>query len=231
MRGSPRFYFGITSVSNLHGDEEIKRQTSVRFLGVLFYENLQWTSQIKLIKSKVSKSVGILYKSHRFLNKNTLRMLYFAFIHPYVTYANIVWASTSYLSLKSIFSKQKQACKLILKNKNMHTSNICIMKELNILNIYEINVLQNLLLMSKWHANKLPQSFKKLFSKPKHHFHTRTSKLSLAIPKYKTKRRSFALSCRAPKIWNSFPELHELPSYNFKSAVAKTSSLRLIKHF
>ena len=163
----------------LVGGEEVNRQSSIKFLGIVIDENLQWNCHIKSIKSKLSKSVGILYKSHKFLTKNTLRMLYFAFVHPYLTYANIVWASTSHSKLKSLFSKQKRACQLISKSNYSKTLNGNPMEKLNILNVYEINILQNLTFMSKWHSKKLPQSFKNSFTKPRHRFYTRKSKYSL----------------------------------------------------
>ena len=137
-------------------------------------------------------------------------MLYFAFVHPYLTYANVIWASLPFSRLKSIFKKQRQACKLIFKNPNNRMSKTQdYMKELRVMNVYEINVFQILKLMSKWKSKTLPQSFNNIFSKRKHGFNTRSSKSSLFIPKFKTKRRSFALSCRGPKIWNSFPFTHD----------------------
>ena len=45
--------------------------------------------------SKISKGIGILYKSRDVLRKQCLKQLYFSFIHYYVSYANIAWVSTS----------------------------------------------------------------------------------------------------------------------------------------
>ena len=216
------------------GGENINRQKTVKFLGVSIDENLKWKSQISLIKSKLSRSIGILYKTHKYLDQSILRIIYFSFIHPYLTYGNIVWASLPFSRLKQVFKKQKQACKLVFKNQTSHKLNKTLdyMKLLGVMNVYEINVFQILKLMSKWHSNELPMSFKNMFSKRKHSFNTRSSKCSLLIPKFKNKRRSFALSCRGPKIWNSFPSMHDkVKTQDLKHCIANTSSINLLKHF
>ena len=64
----------------------IKRETTMKFLGILLDENLTW----KHVEKKISKNNGILYKSRYFLNEKCSKMLYFAFI-PYLNYGNITW--------------------------------------------------------------------------------------------------------------------------------------------
>ena len=49
----------------------IKRDTITKFLGILLDENLTWKSHISYITSKISISIGIIYKSRNFL-KNTI---------------------------------------------------------------------------------------------------------------------------------------------------------------
>ena len=39
--------------------------------------------------------------------------LYFSFIHTYINYGNIAWASTTKTKLKKIYSQQKQAIKTV----------------------------------------------------------------------------------------------------------------------
>ena len=67
----------------------IKREYETKFLGVFIDENLSWKQHIDIVSSKISKSIGILYKSRDVLSKQCLKQLYFSFIHSYVNYANI----------------------------------------------------------------------------------------------------------------------------------------------
>ena len=76
-------------------DVKIKRENSLKIVGVMIDENLTWKTHIELAENKISKSVGILFKASRSLNSKSLQSIYFALVHPYIKYANIEWASTN----------------------------------------------------------------------------------------------------------------------------------------
>ena len=67
----------------------IERENSLKFLGVILDEHLTWKKHIQLIENKVSKNVGVLYKTSKLINSECLRSIYFSFIHSYIKYANI----------------------------------------------------------------------------------------------------------------------------------------------
>ena len=67
-------------------DINIKRVTSVKFLGLIIDDQLKWLEHIQYIKNKVSKSIGILCKVRNYLDKTTLHNLYFTFVYPYLIY-------------------------------------------------------------------------------------------------------------------------------------------------
>ena len=46
----------------------LKRVTELKFLRVMIDKNLNWQSHIKLVKSKISKNIGVLYKGSLHLN-------------------------------------------------------------------------------------------------------------------------------------------------------------------
>ena len=99
-------------------DKQIERAHSIKFLGVVFDEHLSWNENIRVIENKVSKNLGVLYKSKHILDKFGLKSLFFSFIHTsYLNYGNIAWGSTVKTKLKTLASKQKQAVRTIA-NKN-----------------------------------------------------------------------------------------------------------------
>ena len=53
------------------------------FLGVILDEHLTWKSHIHNVARKVSKAVGIIYKSSFCLDSPSLRILYFSLSYPY----------------------------------------------------------------------------------------------------------------------------------------------------
>ena len=82
-------------------DREIRRITSIKHLGVLIDEHLTWKENITVIENKVSKNLGLLHKARWVLDSTALKNLYFSFIHSYLSYGNILWASTSTAKLKN----------------------------------------------------------------------------------------------------------------------------------
>ena len=68
-------------IENIH----FKREHVTKFSGVFTDEYLSWKQHINIVSSKISKSLGILYKSRDVLSKQCLKQLYFSFIHSYVT--------------------------------------------------------------------------------------------------------------------------------------------------
>ena len=72
----------------------IDRVKEVTFLGVILDEHVTWKSHIHNVARKVSKAVGIIYKSSFCLDNSSLRILYFSLIYPYLFYCASAWAST-----------------------------------------------------------------------------------------------------------------------------------------
>ena len=88
-------------------DIEIKRENSIKFLGVIIDENLTWKIHIEVVENKISKNIGVLYRARHLLDFKNLLKIYFSFIHIYISYANIAWASTFKTKLQGILKKQK----------------------------------------------------------------------------------------------------------------------------
>ena len=65
-------------------NQVIKRQSSIKFLGILLDENLSWKEHLKLTENKVAKNIGLIYKAKPYLNKDSLLALYFSYIHSYI---------------------------------------------------------------------------------------------------------------------------------------------------
>jgi hypothetical protein len=93
--------------------QALKKEHVVKFLGVLIDENLSCTKHITYICKKISKSVGIIYRSRFCLSTNTKLMLYYTIIYPYLTYCNIAWGFTYPTNLNRLFLMQKRAVRAI----------------------------------------------------------------------------------------------------------------------
>ena len=94
-------------------DKQIKRITSIKYLGVLIDEHLTCKENLTVVENEVSKNLGLLFRARVVLYSTALKNLYFPFIHSYLNYGNIAWASTSRTKLKKPPSKQKRALRIV----------------------------------------------------------------------------------------------------------------------
>ena len=179
----------------------IKRVNSIKFLGVLIDENIAWKKHINEIEKKVSKGIGMLYKAKFLLNRKCLKDIYYAFIHSYLNYANISWVSTNPNKLNKLHNKQKYAARSIFNEDRMiHARPL--LKQLNILNIYQLNIYQILTLMFK--TKLTPNIFFDKFKTINLSYPTTYSTNNCKVPKQQLKISNFCISTRGPTIWNNF---------------------------
>ena len=114
-----------------------ERIPSIKLLGVVLDENLSWKDHIKYTENKISKNIGILHKARDYLSKESLLSLYYAYIHTYINYSNLAWASTIKTNLKKIHSQQKYAISIIFrKDKFSQTKEIVVQNK--VFNVYQL---------------------------------------------------------------------------------------------
>ena len=59
---------------------EIKRESSVKFIGVIIDENITWNKHIEFVENKISKNIAILYRASRNVHKKKSKKHIFLFI-------------------------------------------------------------------------------------------------------------------------------------------------------
>ena len=57
-------------------NQVIKRQSSIKFLGILLNEYLSWKEHLKMTENKIAKNIGFIFRAKPFLNKYSLLELY-----------------------------------------------------------------------------------------------------------------------------------------------------------
>ena len=103
------------------GNENIERKSSLEFLGVMMDEHISWIDHARTVENKIVNNIGLLYFVSQFLNKDSLKTVYSSYIHSYLNYANIAWASTYATRLKRVYLKQKHAARIVVsKGKLIH---------------------------------------------------------------------------------------------------------------
>ena len=200
----------------------IKREENMKFLGVILDENMTWRHHIKCIESKVSKNLGILYKARHLLNLQCTKQLYFSFIHTYLNYGNLAWGGTNKTKLSALLRRQKHASRIIyFKDKYTHAKPL--LKRLNALNIYQLNINNSLLFMHKVRNNNIPNIFKKSFKITVNKYNTKSANKTFYKPLFRTKYNQFSMTYRGPHLWNSLVAdvLVDEPFSTFKNKIKK----------
>jgi hypothetical protein len=209
---------------------EIKRDIITKFLGVYIDENISWKYHIDTICTKVSKSIGILYKAREFLDKHNLKQLYFSFIHSYINYANIAWASTHKTKLGKLYRCQKHAARVI-NFKDKMTSAKPLLENMKALTVYELNVFNVLSFVYKAKHKLCPPIFNDIYTlKPINKYTLRNEGL-LFEPTIHTDLSKFCINYRAPHLWNMIIpgkiNLPKTPSLSSFKKVLKESLIQI----
>ena len=125
-----------------------------------------------------------------------------------------VWASTHKTKLKKVQSKQKHALRIIF-NQSKTSPSEPLFLNLNVLNVYQINIFQSVQFIHKIKSKNVPHIFLKLFSVACHAYPTTFSLINFSLPRTFLKTTRFAISARGPVIWNNCLSKNEKEKEDF----------------
>jgi hypothetical protein len=195
--------------------------THTKFLGLILDNSLSWKHHLLHLSKKLSKSIGILSRARKFLNKQTLKQLYYSFLYPYLTYCNIIWGNAPSTILWPIFRAQKRAMR-IMENIRSRDSTKMALKKHSILRLPEIYRFSVLIFVYKYKNDLLPTPFLSFFTTNSqvHRCNTRNANL-FRMPVAKTKMASSFIKKTGVNIWNHFSNeiTHEMKIGAFKKLI------------
>ena len=102
-----------------------------------------------MMEEKVASSVGILPKLKHFFPQNIMQQIYYALVHPFLSYGIIIWGATYHTYIKRLKSLQNPAIRAVARchyrdEVNPHYNQF---KILQILMIYQSMKLLNLFIV------------------------------------------------------------------------------------
>ena len=166
------------------------------------------------MKIKLQKILASYNQGKHYLDDNCLKQIYFAYIHAYLNYANIAWASTHKTKLKKVQSKQKHALRIIF-NQSKTSPSKPLFLSFNVLNIYQINIFQSVQFMHKIKNKNVLHIFLKLFDVSCHAYLTNFSLINLSVPRTFLKTTRFAISAGSLLFWKNCLSQEEKEIDNF----------------
>ena len=110
----------------------------------------------------------------------SLKTIYFSYIHSFLNYANIAWASTRITKLKTLLYKQKQAVSIVFNEGRLSQSKP-LFKNLNALNVQKINLYQHLNFMYRLGNSDIPAIFNDIVKKNRAQIHNKIFELELHL--------------------------------------------------
>jgi hypothetical protein len=116
---------------------EAKSTINIKFLGLII-DCLSWRAHIDQIASKLNTACIALQMIQAIMSPETLRMVYFAYVHSILSYGVTFWGNQPYSD--KIFKIQKRAISIIT-NSRMRDSCRELFKKLEILPLYSQYIL------------------------------------------------------------------------------------------
>ena len=192
---------------------KIERKACVRYLGMYVDENLKWHSHIAYVLSIISRNLGIMGRAKHLLSARELILLYNALILPHLSYCAIIWGINYESNIRRIKIFQKRAVRIIDKKPFLYPSNGLFIQH-KILKFTDIVKEQSIVILLAHINNTMPKPISNLF-KFEESKNTRQTK-HFFIPTALRNYRAFALSCSAPRIWNTvigamFKNIEDVP--------------------
>ncbi len=191
-------------------------EISTKFLGIHIDDSLSWKNHIATVNSKMSRAIFAIKQVKKVLPYESLRTLYYALVHPHLSYGILAWGNASSSLTNKTFLLQKRALRTILNAPyNSHTEPL--FKSAGILKLEDLYEFQTVLFMYDYCNNNLPLSFSSVFKfnyeiqvvRP-----TRQSKLMHIKRCHSTFSRKLPIF-HFPTIWNHwFDFAHDMRSHN-----------------
>ena len=190
------------NVSITMGKSPISRVKVNKFLGVNIDENLTWKDHISVVKSKLSKTIGIMYRASTFLNQSSLFTLYCSLFLPYMTYCLEIWGNTYKSNTLCIFILQKKVLRIIIgANRYDHTN--CIFYNLRILKFYDLVKLRTSVIMYQARNNTLPVSIQHIFTRYEGKLLNTRQQIDFVDKFARTNVRAMSMRIVGVKLWNA----------------------------
>jgi hypothetical protein len=111
----------------------VKSSPHTKFLGLITDDSLSWKAHLDQMMSKLNTACFIIRSLQAIMSTETLRMVYFAYVHSIMSYKIIFWGNQPYS--EKIFKIQKRVIRIIT-NSRMKDSCWKLFQRLEILPLY-----------------------------------------------------------------------------------------------
>ena len=197
-------YNSSNNISGLQlGGVNLNSVFNTKFLGIHLDNKLTFSTHINHIVSKISKSVGVIYKLNSYFPEFILKQMYNSLILPYITYGIESWfGAPNYLSDR-VQVLQKKAIRAIFKLPyNSHTG--FYFKDHNFLRLNELYLFNLSSSVFKYKNFDLNLAIA-LPARSDLSSHATRNRFDLSVPYFRRAKSQNSFSYQSAKAWNSIP--------------------------
>ena len=212
------------------GDNKIKKKSFVKYLGILIDDKLNWKHQVKQICSKIARGSCALYHIRNYVDKQTMKMVYYSLVYSHLQYCINSWGSASETTLHPLKIIQKSSIRIITGSKyRAHAEPL--FHQLQCLKLNDIYELEMAKLMYRINNNMISPTKAndfQLISQCHDHGTRLRNNRNYCLPRVRTKLGQNMTIFSGTKIWNGInKQLKELSFRKFK----KTFKNQLISKY
>ena len=94
-------------------EDRIAFKSNVKYLGVRIDSELSWKEHMTVALSKISRGVGMLKYSKKFLSLETVQKMYLGIVEPHIRYCCSVWGCAGDAILQKLQKIQNRAAGIV----------------------------------------------------------------------------------------------------------------------
>ena len=190
-------------------DKVISNSRETKFLGIWLNDNLSWESHIRQLTLKLKRNLMLLKRSRNFLNKNTLKLIYYGHFHSHLKYGILIWGSMlNQNQTKRLQKLQNQAIQLLHQSKTVQS----IYRDNKLPDLQKMIKIKQLRFAYRLINNILPANLSKLVKTDHkgsnlcktHNYHTRF-KAELNLPLTKSSHYQSSFLHQSIKVFSTLP--------------------------
>jgi hypothetical protein len=100
----------------IHKDKKLTTVDSIKFLGLTLNNSLSWKKHIEANVPKLRAATFAVRVVQPFLFLDSLKLIYYSYVHSILTYGIILWGNTPYSNV--IFRIQKKIVRIMMGVRN-----------------------------------------------------------------------------------------------------------------
>ena len=153
---------------------------SVKYLDIIIDDKMNWTQHINYLNAKLCKGLWVILKLKKYVNINTLKIIYYSLIYSHLKYCVTSWEKSAKTIIQPIINTQKRVIRIMTRS-NCQTNSSPLFTQLQILKLCDIYKLQMNIAIHNlknniWQISNINYQFSNLNTR--HKYNTRISKNS-----------------------------------------------------